>query len=218
MNIFSLWLHCSFMWIGYRVPMTPLPSAILCLAAIAAVARADEPRELQLDLERSVIEVEVKATFDSFAGRLDHFKSEILVDAAADRVEHAQVEFAFADLKTGRARRDRDMLEWEEAVDHPRVRFRLDRLERTRGAPVTAHGWLALHGVEHAVSFPVSFLVDGAIYAIDGEVALDYRDYGLPVIRKFLLVTVDPHLRVRFHLQGTLASGGNGRAAAADTQ
>jgi hypothetical protein len=55
-------------------------------------------------------------------------------------------------------------------------------------------------------TFPVSFLIEGPLYAIDGEVMLDYRDFGLPIIRKFLILTVDPRLRVRFHLQGHLAS------------
>lgn len=161
---------------------------------------------LVLDQERSAIEVEVRGTLGIFTGRLQQFAAVVVVDPAGLTVEQAQVDFKFADLRTGRARRDRDMLEWENHAEHPAVRFRLERLETMPDGPVRARGRLAMHGVEHSVMFPVTFLAEGAVCSIDGEVDLDYRDYGLPVIRKYLLLTVDPRLRVRFHLQGRLAA------------
>lgn len=179
---------------------------VLLLLGGTAAAFPAGTRPLTLDVARSSIGVEVRATFDSFEGRLERYESEILIDPVRPSIEQARFSFAFADLRTGRPRRDRDMLEWSESADHPVARFRLERLERTVGEPTMARGQLKLHGVEHEISFPVSFLVDGALYSIDGVVRLDYRDYGLPIIRKFLLLTVDPHLQVRFHLQGRLPS------------
>ena len=48
-------------------------------------------------------------------------------------------------------------------------------------------------------------LVAGPVYAIDGEVEIDCRDFGLAPIRRFGVITVEPRLVVRFHLQGRLA-------------
>jgi iron complex transport system substrate-binding protein len=45
-----------------------------------------------------------------------------------------------------------------------------------------------------------------------GDASLDTREFGLPVIRLFGLLKVDPVVRVRFHLQGT-APAGKGRAS-----
>ena len=160
---------------------------------------------LVIDPDHSSIEVLVHATFDSFLGRLKRFQTDIAIDPIRARTQRAVVTFAFADLKTGRPGRDRDMLEWSENNQYPTVEFRMDAVEQTPGASTQARGNLKIHGVEHATTFPVSFLIDGALYAIDGEVMLDYRDFGLPVIRKFVVLTVDPRLRVRFHLQGRLA-------------
>ena len=162
---------------------------------------------LVLDRERSVIEVEVRDTFGSFTGRIQRFEARVRIDPAKPVVDSAWVEFMFADLRTGRARRDLDMLEWENSADHPSVRFRLEGLETTPHGPVRARGRLAVHGVERSVEFPVSFLVQGSICAVDGEVEIDHRDYGLPIIRKYFILAVDPHLRVRFHLQGRLSVG-----------
>ena len=35
---------------------------------------------------------------------------------------------------------------------------------------------------------------------IDGVAVLNYRDYQLPLIRKMLFITVNPELKVTFHL------------------
>lgn len=179
---------------------------LLCLC-LPGAGRAAAARPLDIDFPRSTIEVRVHSTFDSFIGRLRRFKARILLDPDAMSVERARLDFDFADLSTGRRRRDQDMLDWQDNAGHPAATFHLDRIERVNGESARAHGSLEIHGVRHAVTFPVSFLTEGRAVAIDGEVALDYRDYGLPVIRKFFLLTVDPHLFVRFHLQGTLAAG-----------
>ncbi|MBL9214271.1 MAG: YceI family protein [Opitutaceae bacterium] len=146
----------------------------------------------------------MRATFDSFAGQLQAFQADIAVDPERRTVDRARVSFRMADIRTGRSLRDRHMLEWEESAIYPEVSFQLTAAGLAEGGPIRARGNMMLHGVEHEISFPVTFLVQGDLYSIDGEVRLDYRDYGLPVIRKFWVITVDPQLRVRFHLQGRL--------------
>lgn len=183
-------------------------SLLLAAGRLLAAEPGPVERVLVLDPEHSSIEVLVHATFDTFLGRLTKFQSDIAIDPVRGQTRRAVVTFAFADLKTGRAGRDRDMLAWSENNQYPTVEFHMETLEQTPGAPAQAHGSLKIHGIEHATTFPVSFLIEEPLYAIDGEVMLDYRDFGLPIIRKFVLLTVDPRLRVRFHLQGHLAPAG----------
>jgi len=55
------------------------------------------------------------------------------------------------------------------------------------------------------MSFPISIATGHRMITLDGDVAIDTRDYGLPVIKKYLILMVDPVLHLRFHLQGRLA-------------
>lgn len=186
-----------------------LLGGLLALGLLAA----DESRVLVLDPERSTIEVQVHATFDSFAGKLTRFQTDIAVDPAHQRTTRARISFNFADLQTGRERRNRDMLVWTENDRFPTVEFEMASMESPTEGPALIHGNLRLHGITHATTFPVSYLVDDRLQAFDGEVVIDYRDYGLPIIRKFYLITVDPVLRIRFHLQGRLAPAPSALAA-----
>lgn len=178
---------------------------VLALGAGLRLAAAVE-QNFELDAARSSIEVLVQANLGSFVGKLPAYAVDIRVDPASRTVERAVINFTFADLRTGIALRDRHMREWEDVARYPKVMFHLDSLESARGDQrVLVHGGLVLHGIEHAVSFPVSVLVAGELYAIDGEAEIDYRDFGLPPIRRFWVLTVAPRLVVRFHLQGRLA-------------
>jgi polyisoprenoid-binding protein YceI len=186
--------HLFFLWL------------VSALSSRAVAAEHTAPTHtLVLDAQRSNIEVFVHTAWTSFWSHLQKFHGDIAIDPAEQRIERAELELQFSDLKTGVSKRDRDMLVWEENSRFPNVRFRLDALEPAEHGMV-ARGSVSIHGVEHAVSFPISVLADGTLYAIDGEVQLDYRDFGLPPLRKMYFLAVDPRLQVRFHLQGRLAS------------
>jgi hypothetical protein len=59
--------------------------------------------------------------------------------------------------------------------------------------------------VARQIEFPVTIVTNRTLYAIDGHVLVDTRDYGLAIIRRFGLIKVDPVVRVNFHLQGSVA-------------
>ena len=44
----------------------------------------------------------------------------------------------------------------------------------------------------------------GSWVTIDGVATLDYKDFGLPIIRAVAVMTVDPKLTIRFHVVGKL--------------
>lgn len=170
----------------------------------AARSEAGKSR-LQLDLPHSAVEVQVHATLDTFVVRLEQFRADIAINRAARLVEGVEVNFLMTDLRTGRALRDQHMLEWEEHDRFPSVAFRLTGQVASAAGPRPVRGVVTLHGVEHEVAFNVTFLMQDSVCSIDGEAEIDYRDYGLPLIRKYWVLRVDPVLRVRFHLQGRLA-------------
>ena len=160
---------------------------------------------LVIDFKQSHIEIAVKATVDSFTGALENYDAGVWVDSATGAVTKARVAFQFDDVKTGKTDRDAAMHEWQDTPKHPDGLFSLAKLTLNESGAMTATGTLSLHGQEREIEFPASVTREGDLYAIDGEATLDTQNFGLPIIRKFLLLKVDPLVRVNFHLQGTVA-------------
>lgn len=171
---------------------------LVCLLPVFASAA---PVPLVVDTAQSRVEVVVKATVDSFTGTLDAYTADIAVDAG--RVVAATFGFRFDQVHTGKDGRDAAMHEWQETPKHPDGLFTLKTIETGADGRLTARGSLAFHGVTKDIAFPVSVTTDQKLYSIDGEAPLDTREFGLPVIRKFGLLKVDPVVKIRFHLQGS---------------
>ena len=179
--------------------LTSLLLGLLCPLVFSA------PAPLAIDPAQSRIEIVVPCTMDSFTGTLDAYRADITVEAG--RVTAGKLAFNFTDVHTGKAARDETMHEWQATPKNPSAAFVLRTLEPIEGSRFTAHGSLTLHGITNELAFPVSVTTDQQRYAIDGEAPLDTRSYGLPVIRKFGLLKVEPLIKVRFHLQGIVKVG-----------
>lgn len=179
------------------------PIFLLLFGLVPAVLGAT-PASLLVDPAQSDIEIVVPCTMDSFTGTLDAYVATITVDDG--RVTGAKVGFNFTDVHTGKTARDEAMYDWEETPKHPACAFVMRALEPIAGSGsrFNATGTLTLHDVACELTFPVSVTTEQNRYAIDGEAPLDTRKFGLPVIRKFGLLKVDPLIKVRFHLQGTV--------------
>ena len=174
--------------------------AWLWLLCVGAAAAAGSP--LTMDRAHSRVEIAVKATADSFVGSLDNYEAVILVDERGG-ITQARFGFKFADIRTGKPRRDAKMHEWQDTPHHPDGEFILQSLEPAAAGRWLARGRLRFHDVTREVHFPIAVTSDGRLLAIDGEAVLDTREFGLPVIRLLGLLKVDPQVAVRFHLQGT---------------
>ncbi len=173
------------------------------LAAAAAPARAAD-RTLTIDFGQSRVEVAVKATVDSFTGKLSRFEPAILVDDRG-QITSARFAFHFRDITTGKDSRDKAMHKWQQTDTHPDGVFVLSALETLPGGGRSAFGRLTFHGITRNIRFPVSITRDGPVYGIDGDATIDTREYGLPIVRMMGVLKVDPMVHVRFHLQGSLA-------------
>jgi|SRR5579859_5564568 len=156
---------------------------------------------LQLDHNQSRIEVAVNSTAGAFTCKLQKFEATIEYEPSQPMPSKVEVQFDFIDLKTGIERRDEHMLKWVDYSQNPTATFRLKSWKQ-EGEDSFAVGELSIRGVHKEVRFPVKIKHDGNQYEIDGTAHLDYRDFGLPKIRSALVFSVDPHLRVQFHLAG----------------
>jgi polyisoprenoid-binding protein YceI len=174
------------------------PFALLAALLGGPLSAAETP--LILDSVHSHIEVAVKASLHSFTARLNTFDPRLAIDDAG-KIAAASVSFHFRDLFTGKADRDKQMHAWQQTDAHPDAAFKLTALEPAAAGTFHAVGQLTFHGVTRELRFPATVTHDGPLYAIDGDAPFDTRDFGLPVIRMFGVLKVDPIVHVRFHLQ-----------------
>jgi polyisoprenoid-binding protein YceI len=178
----------------------PLPRILLLLGLATSVVVARPT--LSVEPARSSVSVDVRATGDSFTATLTGFTAAIALDDANTVPSTATVSFQVADLKTGNDKRDRKMNAWFESDRFPQGLFQLQQLTREGSSDrYRAAGVLTLHGQAKAVVFPLTIVPSADAWSFDGEAVIDTRDFGLPIIRMFGLLTVDPQVKVRFHLQ-----------------
>jgi polyisoprenoid-binding protein YceI len=179
--------------------------ARLLAAAILALPFATKATGALFALDRaeSHVDIAVKATVDSFVARLEDFDVAITLDLESGRVESTSFHADLAAVKTGRADRDHNMSEWLQTNQYPQVVFELKAVDRGPNGALTASGRFQLHGQQHEIRFPITVKVSRGSTTIDGTATLDTRDFGLPIIR-FWVLTVDPVVHVHFHLQGSL--------------
>lgn len=179
---------------------------VLGLAALGVWSGRAAERMLTLDAAQSRVDVVVKASMDSFTGRLAKYEPQIAVGDDG-RVSTVRLAFHFRDVLTGKDGRDKAMHKWQETDKFPDGVFVLSSLEAAPApaAGLVAVGRLTLHGVARDVRFPVAVVREGETYAIDGDATVDTREFGLPVIRLLGLLKVDPLVHVKFHLQGRVA-------------
>jgi polyisoprenoid-binding protein YceI len=167
----------------------------LCAPAAAAL--------LHIDRSKSKIEVAVNSTVSSFTGKLENYQAVIECDPPQRLPTKAEVIFDFKDLKTGVGGRDEHMLKWLQYPKTPKGSFFL-RDWKQNGAESLAQGELTIHGIQRTIQMPVIVKRQTDAYDIVGTVGLDYRDFGLPRIRNALVFSVDPHLKIKFHLIGKI--------------
>lgn len=168
-----------------------------------AVFAADRP--LKVDRSRSFIDVDVKATVDSFTGHLDRYEIALTADESGKLKGGGVFAFKFTDLKTGKPDRDEAMLKWLGGGELP-AKFELGTLALTPDGQGQASGRLTFHGATQLIEFAVNVTQDEDTYTVTGETTIDYRDWGLKVFRKAFVLKVDPNVTVRFKLIGTLGA------------
>lgn len=173
-----------------------LPSVAFSLLVLATTAGAGN---LAVDKAKSRIQVDAKATGHDFTGTLDDFEASVSGDSSTLAPTAVSLSWKFADLKTGDVKRDAEMLKW--LGKGPQGSFAFIKTWQDKGKDY-AQGKLTIHGISKVIAFPYTAKKEGSWVTIDGTAALDYQDFGLPIVRAMAVMTVNPKLTVRFHLVG----------------
>lgn len=173
----------------------------LTLIGILLSAALSQAATLDVDFSRSRIQVDAHATGHDFTGTLKKYTTKVSGDASSLQATGFELNWNFKDLETGDADRDKEMLKWLGGGD-PKGSFQFTKSWTDKEGKTHGMGTLKIKGVSKTVSFPFTVKKDGEWVTIDGTVSLDYENFKLPIIRTMAVMTVDPKLKVRFHIVG----------------
>lgn len=173
----------------------------LVALAVLPLALCAAERALKVDPARSYVDVDVSVTVDSFTARLEKYEAILKLDEKGRIKQGGSFAFKFTDLKTGKPDRDRAMIDWLGGGE-PAGKFDLGILAVTPSGQGQVTGNLTFHGKTSLVEFPVNVSQADGATIITGEATVDYRHWGLKVIRKGFVIKVDPYVKVRFKLTG----------------
>jgi polyisoprenoid-binding protein YceI len=179
--------------------MTKLLISMLGLLAVITATAG----ELQLDKQNTTIEAVAKATGHHFSAIPEEYECHITLDDQNQNVSAAHFSFKLEDLRTGKPKRDREMLEWLESERYPSLEFRTTRVTQA-GDQQVLHGEVSLHNVTHEIEIPVVLSKDGEAMLMSGDFQLTTTDFGLKKIRKMMMLTVNPVLNIHLEVRGTV--------------
>lgn len=177
--------------------------SIATVLGILFTSIAASAATLEVDKDRSRIQVDAKATGHTFSGDLKNYTITASGDATTQKPTALSLSWDFNDLKTADGKRDKAMIDWL-GGGKPKGAFTLVKTWDETPAGGKAEGILTINGVAKTVSFPYTVKRDGKWATLDGKVSLDYQNFKLPIIRSMAVMTVDPKLVIRFHVVGAV--------------
>lgn len=177
----------------------------LALLSTFATTTAVHAGNFMLKPEQSELKAEVHASpSHDFTSVAQNFQTNIEMDPTSLEIKSATCHFNFVELDSGKDSRDKKMCHWIEIDSFPGADFILKTIEPTDTPhQYTAIGELTMHGQSKPVSIQLKVSQVNDQVILDGSTSLNYEDWGLPKIR-LLFFTVDPVLKPRFHLVGTI--------------
>jgi polyisoprenoid-binding protein YceI len=175
-----------------------IPLLFLIIAPTLAKAAT-----LEVNSEKSRIQVDAEATGHAFTGTLEKYKATVQGNASTIKPDAFNLEWSFKNLKTDDKKRDKEMLAWLGGGD-PKGKFKFKKSWVDDKGVNHATGTITIKGIDKTISFPFKTKKEGDWVTIDGKASLNYEDFGLPIIRSMVVMTVDPKLTVRFHIVGQI--------------
>lgn len=174
---------------------------ITTLCGLLITASLAHAATLEVDKQRSRIQVNAKATGHAFSGTLKDYKATVSGDETALKPAGFDLSWNFTNLGTDDAKRDAEMIKWL-GGGTPKGTFKFTKSWTDKTGNTLCMGNLAINRISKVVAFPYTAKKDGDWVTIDGKVSMDYQDFNLPIIRAMAIMTVDPKLEVTFHIVG----------------
>lgn len=174
---------------------------ITTLCGLLITASLAQAATLDVDKQRSRIQVNAKATGHAFSGTLKDYKATVSGDESALKPAGFDLSWNFNSLDTDDAKRDAEMIKWL-GGGTPKGSFKFIKSWTDKAGKTQCMGTLSIHSIAKVISFPYTAKKDGELVTIDGKVNMDYQDFSLPIIRAMAVMTVDPKLDVTFHIVG----------------
>jgi len=180
--------------------MNSLRLPVLSLLTFAAAACLATAKPVEIVPDSLEVKVDVKANVDSFTATVAGGELAVSVYPETSAIASAVYKFNWKGVKTGKEKRDHEMLEWADSEEHPEGSFTLKSID-TRSDASIAIGTLEFHGVSRDIEFPVEVSRTETGFAVSGVATIDHREWGLKQFRKFLVLTVRPNVTVRFKFE-----------------
>ena len=184
---------------------SPLYSAVTALLLLSLETLGAAERVVAIDQKKSRIEYRVGVPLGSFTGTLAAYESIITADPGrAQPVTRAEIRFRFTDLRSDNAKRDQAMRDWQNTEQFPECVYTLISLDPA-GAPnsFNAKGQFIFHGQARELVFPVIISAANGVISIKGDAVIDTRAFGVPPLRRWGLLKVDPEVKVAIALFGS---------------
>ena len=172
---------------------------ISLLIALTCLASAGT---MKVDMEKSWLKIDCKATGHSWTAQVKKFSATVAGDDSTLAPKSASLSWNFSDIDSDEADRDKKMLDWIDSGKFPKGSWKMTGQGKDAKGQLYVKGPLTIHGVSKEITMPVTAVKNGKIVSLDGEAWIDTTDYTLPVI-KMLVMTVNPKVKVRFHLEGS---------------
>lgn len=174
---------------------------IATLCGLLATLTLAHAAPLEVDKDRSRIQVDAEATGHKFTGTLKDYTASVSGEPSSLEPDGFELKWSFKDLDTDDAKRDAEMIKWLGGGD-PQGNFKFTKSWTGKDGGQQAMGTLTIHGISKEITFPYTAKKDGDWVTISGQVTMDYQNFSLPIIRAMAVMTVDPQLVVRFHVVG----------------
>jgi len=158
---------------------------------------------LEVDKQRSHIQVDASATAHSFTGTLKTFEAKVSGDASSLKPTGFDLSWKFGDLDSAEPKRDAEMIKWL-GDGNPKGSFKFIKSWTDNAGRDNGMGTLTIHGVSKTIAFPYTVKQESGLVTIDGKVEMDYQNFNLPIVRAMAIMTVDPKLEVSFHIVGKI--------------
>ena len=155
---------------------------------------------LEVDKAKSKIQVAAKATGHDFTCTLTDYTITASGDETTMKPTALDLSWSFKNLKTEDDGRDAAMLTWL-GGGAPKGSYKFVKIWSKAGVDY-AEGTLTINGVAKTVQIPLTVKKDGAVITTSGKTEIDYTNFGLPVVRAMLVMTVDPKLTISFTVVG----------------